>query len=334
MKKIFLIPAFFVIFFLVAPLPAQVGRISGEVTDPEGKPLKDVLIRIEGLEVRRNYKVKTNKDGKYVHAGVSIQGTYRVIAEKEGYQTDYVEGVKPSFGSDRNPTNFTLKPGKSGPLAFELTDEQIEKLKREKAEADKRREMMAEVQAAFNEGVQYYNTGNYEQALTTFQGALDKDPEQPALWAYVGETYDQLKRYDEAIEAYQKAIALRPNDAAYMQNLGNVYASKGDTDKAREYYEKSASMSAPTDAGAAAATYYNLGVTYINNGQTKEAAEALTKAVEVDDTYAEAHYQLGITLLGLNDMAGSVKHLKRYVELTPNGPNAETAKALIEQLGQ
>ncbi len=320
--------------FLLSPAMAQVGRIAGVVKDADGNPLKDVKILIEGLEVKRNYETKTNKEGKYVHAGVSAQGTYRVIAKKEGYQSDYVQGVKPTYDTNGGNIDFTLKPGPDRPLAYQLSDEEKEEIRRQNEEAKKKKEVLAAVQASFNAGIESYNQGRYEEALASFKEASEKDPTQPAVWAYLGEAYEKLSRGDEAIAAYGKAIALTPQDPGLYQNLGNIYAARGDTAKAKEYYEKSASLSSALDPKAAATTYYNMGVTYINNGNTEEAVNALRKAVEMDDGHAEAHYQLGISLIGLNDLPGAVEHLKKYLKLAPAGANAETAKALVEQLGQ
>lgn len=336
MKKRSLIPAFFVIIVLAGPLLAQVGRISGEVTDTEGRPLKDVVIRIETEEsdARRTYRVKTDEKGKYLHSGVYLQGIYRVIAEKEGYRTGYVRGVKPVFDSDRNGVDFVLKPGEAGPTDFEMTAEEFEKLRREKAEADKRRAMLAEFQVNFEEGVEKFNSENYKEALTAFRKAAEIDSEQPVVWANIGESFARLKRYDEAIKAYEKALVLKPDDPAYLQNLGNIYAGKGDTDKAKELFEKSVGVAAQTDARAAAAAYYNLAVVYINNGQIKEAGDVLRKAVKTDDTHAEAHYQLGLIMLSSNETAGALKHFRRYLALAPTGPNAATVKELVANLNQ
>jgi len=334
MRKHYLLFSALAMAFLFSPAQAQVGRIAGVVKDADGKPLKDVKITIEGLEVKRNYQTKTNKEGKYVHAGVSSQGTYRVVAKKDGYQSDYVQGVKPTYDTTGGNIDFTLKPGPDRPLAYELSEEEKAAIIKQNEEAKKKKAMMAAVQAAFNTGIEAFNQAHFEEALTSFKDASEKDAAQPAVWAYLGETYERLSRGEEAIAAYQKAIALTPEDPGLYQNLGNIYAARGNTEKAKELYEKSASLSSALDPKAAATTYYNMGVTYINNGNTEEAAGALKKAVEMDPAHAEAHYQLGITLIGLNDMPGAVDHLKKYLSLAPSGPNAETAKALVQQLGQ
>lgn len=330
----------FVAVFMLVAFPsqeafAQLGFVSGEVVDEAGAPVEGATVRIEAMTGSRKYKVTTNSAGKYVHAGVSLQGTYRIIVEKEGFQGDYIEGVKAGFTRDeeRAVKNFTLKRGKARKMAFEMSDEEIERLKNQQEEQKKRAEALEAVRETFNQGVTFYNAGEYEQAVKAFEVVLEADNEQPAVWANVGASYLRLEQFDKALKAYEEAIALESDNSSHFQNMGSVYAAMGDSEKAREFYEKAASMSTELSPTDAAINYYNMGVTYINGGQTQEAAEALKKAVELDPNHGEAHYQLGITLLGLDDMEGAMEELKTYLVVDPDGPNVEVAKALIEQLG-
>jgi len=313
----------------------QLGFVSGKVLDENGKPIKGVLIRIEAMDVNRKYKVKTNGKGEYLHAGVSIQAVYRVIAEKEGYQTDYVQGVKPGLTRDeeRGINDFTLYPGSSSKLAFEMTNEEKESIEKKRAEQEEQAEKLAAVREAFNQGVELYNAGNYEEALKAFLEVTATETSQPAVWANLGNCYSHLEKNQEALAAYDKAIELDPENPTYYQNKGSIYAVMGDAENARELYTKAASMSETLDPVEAAVSFYNMGVTYINSGKNQEAAEVLKKAIELNPKHAEAHYQLGITLIGLNDMDGAMANLKKYLELAPNSENAPVATALIEQLG-
>lgn len=314
---------------------AQVGMIHGEVVDTAGNPIKDVTIRIEGLDVKRKYKTKTDKEGKFVHAGVSLQGVYRVIAEKEGFQSDYVEGLRPGFSrnEERGKVDFTLKAGEARKLAFELTDEERAQIEAERKEQEKRAKSMKAVKESFNEGLQLYNAGQYEEAEKAFQAALEADPEQPAVWANLGMVQARLKRHDDAVSSYNQAIQLDPENVSFYQNRGSVYSDMGDTVKAQQDYEKAASLSAVGNPKDAAISYYNMGVTHINSGNNDEAKKALQKALEFDPDHAESHYQLGICLIGTGQNDQAVQHLKKFVELKPAHPDAEVAKALIQQLG-
>ena len=331
--RIFLFTLFSSLF--IANLHAQTGTIWGSVTDEEGSPIEDVLIRIEGMSMGRKYQLETDSKGEFKHSGIQQQGTYRVIAQKEGYQSSFVENLRAAGLQDYadGEVVFTLRRGPAGRLAFEMTDEELEALTVDAEEEARRAESAGEVRLNLDEGLELYQQGEYEQALELFELAVALDEGQPTLWANIGNAYSKMNQDEQALEAYEKAIELAPEDPTLYQNLGGIYGSMGNTAKAQELYEKAVSLSAYSDPKDAAVNYYNMGVTFINAGQTAEAVEALSKAIAADPSYAEAHYQLGISLLGNNDMEGSLEHLKTYLELTPDGANAEVAKTLIEQLG-
>ncbi len=313
----------------------SVGPIRGVVKDEKGNPIKDVEIRIQAQQGNRNYKTKTNKKGDYYYGSVSLQYTYRVVAEKEGYRTEFFQHVKAGFGSGdnfgdrhqglREEVDFVLKEGKSGKLDFEMSPEEREKILKQQT-------VQKDVQKAAQEGTMAFNLGQFEDAAAAYKRALEKDPERAILWARLGNTHLELKKYDLAIKNYEKAIKLDPENGGFYQNLGGIYTDKGDTAKAQEMYEKSASFA--TDPKIAAANHYNAAVVNINSGNSKAARAALEKAVEANPAHEEAHYQLGIILLGMNLIDDAVKHLEEYGKLAPRGPNAEVAASLVEQLSQ
>lgn len=317
-------------------LQAQSGVVRGVVTDEEGNPLQNVEIKIQGMNVKRNYEVKTNKKGEFIHIGVNIQGLYRVIAEKEGYQGDYVEQLRPGF--DRNGTagvvNFTLKKGESRKMAFEMTDEEIAAAQKAVKDAEKAAAQSAALQAAFNAGVEAYNLGQYEVARQKFQEAADAAPEEPTAWSNLAQTYYRLEKWEESINAYKKALELKPDDPNLLQNLGSAYAGAGNTEESEKAYARAVEIAAATDPSVAAASHYNMAVNYINASDNEKARAALEKALEADPNHAEANYQLGLILLGTGEMEAALSHLEKYLKLTPDGPNAQVAKDLLASLKQ
>ena len=308
----------------------SVGPIRGSVKDEKGNPIEGVEIRIQAQKGKRKYKTKTDKKGEYYYGSVNLQFTYRVIAEKEGYRTDFKQHVKGGTGSRPQPgrrevVDFVLKEGKSGKLGFEMSPEERERIL-------KQHTVQKDVQKDYQEGSMAFNLGQFEDAAAAFKKALEKDPERANIWARLGNTHLELKKYDLAIQNYEKALESDPQNAGFYQNLGGIYTQKGDTAKAEEMYQKSASFA--TSPKAAATNHYNAAVVNINSGNSKGARAALEKAVEADPTHEEAHYQLGIILLGMNLIDDAIKHLREYGNLAPQGPNAEVAASLVEQLSQ
>lgn len=321
---------------LILHAQSGVGVLQGTVTDESGQPIKDVEVIFQSQNTNRKYKLKTDKKGEYFHGGVNLQATYTVVAKKEGYRTEYESSVRAMFGIDtgsydptgggkRGRVDFVLTKGKSGKLAFEMSPEERKQFMEQQA-------VVAEVSAAYNKGIMAFNLEQFDEAAIAFRECVSKDPKRPAIWANLGNAYLKLGKHENALESYNKAIELAPTNATFYQNLGNIFNAKGDLEQAKNAFQKSAELSAAVDPKAAASNYYNLGVTFINNGKSQEASEALKNAVASDPEHAEAHYQLGIVLLGMNKVTDAIKHLSSYSKISPNGPNSEVAKSLVAQL--
>lgn len=321
---------------LVMPLtPAfgEVGFVSGRVLDADGNPIKGASILIESLDSGRKYKLKTNKNGQYLHAGVQF-GSYRIICEAEGFKPDYRPMIHPGHTRDepQGIIDFHLVKGQ-GKLMLDLSDEERANLKKQQEEAKKENERLEKIRGEFDAANTLYNNGQYQDAASAFEKILEENGDQSVVWAKLAMTYTKLDNSQKAAASYEKAIELDPQNTAYLQNLGSVYASMGDDAKARELYQKAAEIGAAGDPKDAAMSFYNMGVTYINAGKNQEASDALNKAIKFDPNYAEAYYQLGLTLLGLGKTDEAVTRLKKYLELAPNSENAAVAQELVKQLG-
>jgi cytochrome c-type biogenesis protein CcmH/NrfG len=108
-------------------------------------------------------------------------------------------------------------------------------------------------------------------------------------------------------------------------------------DEGRAALEQAAKLDPP----GAGRYYFNLGAVLVNAGNTEGAVEAFRKATEADPKHADAFYQLGTALVSKAEVAadgsikpvpGTVEAFQKYIELQPNGPNAEPAKAMIASL--
>ncbi len=77
---------------------------------------------------------------------------------------------------------------------------------------------------------------------------------------------------------------------------------------------------------------YNAGVAAYNKGKMKEAEASLTKAVEANPDFAEAHYLLGMAAFNQNKKAVAKEHLEKYLELAPTGKEAGTVKEILPLL--
>jgi tetratricopeptide (TPR) repeat protein len=329
LRKMFILAASLILVSLVAiPAMAQNRIIRGKINSDKMEPVTDAQISIQGIDVKREYSVKTDKKGEYFYMGLP-SGIYRVVVRAKGFSADWRDGIKPTIGSDQ-VINFDLKPGDSTmKLPFEMTAQEIEKLKEDYKKAEKAKQASGEVKASFDVGLQLMQQAKYEEAIVEFKKALEKDPDQAYIQANLADAYAKTGKNDDALAAYQKAIQLKPDDAALYTNLGVLLGKMGKTKESQDMFKKAASI----NPGAAAQNFYNLGATLVNEGKADDAAEAFKQAIAADPNYAEAYFQLGLCLSGnQNALPDALKALNQYLKIGQKPDQIEVAKQLIQAL--
>jgi cytochrome c-type biogenesis protein CcmH/NrfG len=68
--------------------------------------------------------------------------------------------------------------------------------------------------------------------------ALERDPQNPKLWASLGDAYYDAEDWDQAIDAYEKARRRAPSDPNILSDLGAAYRNRGEFKRAVALFEK------------------------------------------------------------------------------------------------
>jgi tetratricopeptide (TPR) repeat protein len=322
---------------------AQTTSVRGTVLDVQGKPLPGATVEFVNTENGQKYSFKTDKNGQYFSLGIA-GGSYNINLLKDGQVLSSSPNIPVSLQNPENYFNFDLR--KSAASTRQMSEE--ERKRREAASLENQKienlnKMLAEANAA-------QKAGNYDQAVQIMTQATQMDPSRDLLWAALGESYlkaglhtqgDRAKaneNFTQAAAAYQKAIEINPNAGAYHNNLGESYARLRQWEKAGQQYQAAAQV----DPANAARYYFNQGAAMTNAGKTEEANAAFDKAIAADPNFAEAYYQKAINYMAKATVDKQGKYaappevaadLNKYLELSPNGPNAQTAKEMLAALG-
>jgi len=123
-------------------------------------------------------------------------------------------------------------------------------------------------------GYIFLSTGNYIEALSEYQKAVDIHDKLADLWIPLGDCYQAQSDTQNAIQAYLKASGLDSQDPVPIARIARVYAGDGQYGKSAQYAEMAANL-APLDP-----TYRGLlGEMYYFNSDYDKAVNELTLAI-------------------------------------------------------
>jgi len=145
----------------------------------------------------------------------------------------------------------------------------------------------------------YFEKGMYDEAISQYQGILDKTPENPAVLYNMGSAL--MAKGDEfaAMEYFKKAGAVdRIGEVAHRaySRLGTIYIERKNYEEARKYLKEAASIR-PNDA----VNRYNLGIAYLKLGKREEAMEELSRAEQLGEKNAALLEKIGEEYLNLKN---------------------------------
>ena len=352
MKKHLIFAAIAVVLFTLGSVPmwAQTvsAQVEGTVTEA-GKPLPNVNVTLIS-QTGRTFKLKTDKNGKFVAVGVPY-GFYDVdvvsSAGEKLYHKKNVE-VQPNQSSSvstmaidisqttsQAPTGQpgqTAVPGQAGQTTEsgkpgqqpKYTKEQIEEIK-------KQNEKATSTNALIKQAQDLMNAKNWQEAVPVLQQLVTADPNNWQYHSALGDSYLNTGQFEQAVDSYEKGIQAAESNttvdpknpatdpakkkagiAKMLTNEGNADLKLHKNKEAVDAYTKAASMD-PNPATA----YFNLCATQYNTGNVDGALSACDKAIAADPNKADAYFIKGSLLI-----AGSTTDKEGKVTAPPGAAEA------------
>jgi tetratricopeptide (TPR) repeat protein len=298
------------------------GRVTGVVTDPDGKPLADVRITVTTPEIG-NFKVERKTDGKGKYAVLILDATRQYVFryEKDGYQP-FEDSIKPKLGE---PTrrDIVLASG-SAPAAAPAPPP----VQTRGAPAPQEPTAADLAIDAFNAGVAAHQAGDRALARQKFEEAASLNPQlAPAHYAVAAIAMEE-GRHADAAAASEKAIELDPTHVRALDLRWRAYTALGDKPKA----QTAAEALAAADPAEGAVALYNRAVELFNGGDAAGAKALLERVLAGQPDHAKAHYMLGLSLVNQGNTVAAKEHLQRFLELAPDDPDAAAAREMLAYL--
>ena len=137
--------------------------------------------------------------------------------------------------------------------------------------------------------------GFEDRALELYAQAIELDSQLAEAHRSVGFILSQRSgRMDEAIDAYQKSLLSNPTQPGVYTRIGLILTHQGKLPEALRAFEQEIA-----GGGADAVTYYNLGHAKKLQSDHAAAVSHFRKALELDPSMREAHYNLAGSLRAL-----------------------------------
>ncbi len=279
------------------------GRLTGKITDAATKkPIPDATILVVSTG-GRNFKqeFKGEKDGTYQLLVLDATLPYEITYSAPGYENE-IDALKMKLGEITTHDVELTPAAAAAPAPEAKPDPSV---------------------AAYNDGAAAFNAGDFAKAASKFEEAVAAKPELTAAWEALARADLRLKNYPRAIEAANKALAVDPDENDMYSILYEGYTATGDAAKAAEAKKKM-----PADPNV----LFNDAAKLINAGNDAKAEPLLKQAIQLDDKFARAYYELGMLDVRMQKNADAKANLQKFIALDPTSKDAATAKQVLDYL--
>jgi tetratricopeptide (TPR) repeat protein len=278
------------------------GRMEGKVTDDAGAPLAGATVKLDLPARGGGTTLTTDKKGRWAIAGIAA-GTWNIDVVADGYATKAISVSLPTEASRLKPVEIQLaKAVAAGP-------------------SPEAREALARADAA-------YKGGHFPEARAEYEKLLPLLPAvAPRIHQQIGFCYIQEKDDAKALEHLELVLAAEPGNMEVRMIAAQAALEGKMVDKGRE-------LLAGVDGGAVKDpdVFFNVGVNFLNAGQTEDAVQYFTKAVTLDPKYVDGYFRRGLGYLQLGKMDESRADFQKVLELAPQGAQADLARKALEQV--
>jgi len=178
-------------------------------------------------------------------------------------------------------------------------------------------------------GLAYFRKGRYDLAEPKYLKAIALKPGYSEARNNLGVNYLEMKRWDDAIfqfTAVQNDIFFQGQDGAVI-NLGLAYLGKGDYQQALGLLRGAVGRN-PSDPR----TRIHLGRVYFALDKTELAVEEYRRALELNRSYANAHYHLALALVKLKNLAGARSAFNEVLRIAPDSEIGQLSREYLDLL--
>jgi Flp pilus assembly protein TadD len=162
----------------------------------------------------------------------------------------------------------------------------------------------------------YVLLGDFADANKWFSEVTKESPADADAWYLLGRTEYNEGLYQQAVSSFEHALELLPRYVEAENNLGLSWRELGETDKARAAFQAAVDWQGehPTDAQP----FLNLGSLFADQGKLEEAQAFLTRAAALAPDNPKVHEELAHIYEAQSNLPKAQNELEKAIALAPN----------------
>ena len=162
--------------------------------------------------------------------------------------------------------------------------------------------------------------GKPESALQRLRQVIARNPEYAEAQLNLGSLLASTKQFDEAIKHLSKAVELNPKREVAHLNLAAALMETQQFTKAAERYRAALQLN-PRIPQA----YFGLGMVQSREQNHAEAVKSFRQSIALNGASSRTWTQLGLSLLALGEKTAAAQALTKAIELDPKNEGAKRA---------
>lgn len=159
-----------------------------------------------------------------------------------------------------------------------------------------------------NLGTIYFSQKKYKNAEAQFQKVTELDPTLIEGWKNLGLAATEIGDIQVGEKAFAEALKIKPNDPDLMESFAFLFYKNDAYDRAIGKFEDLVKLKSQDKI-----TFYALGKSYKEVGNTEKAMINLSSATKIDPEYYLAFFELGNIYLDQQNYSKAIANYKKAV---------------------
>jgi tetratricopeptide (TPR) repeat protein len=263
------------------------ARMSGVVTDHEGNPVKDAVVKLQPKDDKgTSVDATSKKKGNYL-IGMIRPGAYNLLVDApgglvvlrlKGRATDPLENDKVLWEVDQEFAPDQLPPinvGYMNQIHLDVVVGPMSLTAAAKAEAEAKK-----LEDLYASGLAKIRSGNYEEGLALLEKPLEGTPDHAGTNYLAAFALTQLGRYETALPRIDKCLSVDPSFSGAHVLRGRILKGLGRDDEAEREFRSE--LDGSFDAAVKMEAAIGLAILYEDTNRLADAIATLEAASEFD----------------------------------------------------